>query len=106
MADNRFYFKEWRKYRGLTQDQVVDRLVGLDDKNLPQTAASLSRLENGKQPYAQPILEALADIYGVEPSDLLKNNPEKEGEIVDLLHVLDERQRKQAMSIIRTLAAS
>lgn len=90
----------------MTQDQVVDQLVSLEDNNLPQTAASLSRLENGKQPYAQPILEALANIYKVDPSDLLKNNPEKEGEIVDLLHVLDDRQRQQAMAIIRTLAAS
>lgn len=53
------YFKEWRKHRGYTQDQVVDRLAELDDPNLPATGASLSRLENGKQPYSQRIVEAL-----------------------------------------------
>ncbi len=106
MASQRFYFKEWRKHRGLTQEQVVDRLAVMDDPNLPQTAASLSRIENGHQPYGPPILEALAEIYVVEAGDLLKNNPEKEGDLVDLLRVMDERKRVQAYAVLEALAAS
>ncbi len=106
MADNRFYFKEWRKHRGFTQDQVIDRLVILDDPLLPQTAASLSRIENGKQPYSQRILEALADVYGVEPFELLRANPEKDGDVVDLLQIMDEKKRAQAMAVLEALAAS
>ena len=40
------YFKEWRKFRQLTQEQVLGRLNALDDPELPGTAASLSRIEN------------------------------------------------------------
>lgn len=106
MADHRFYFKEWRKHRGFTQDQVIDRLVILDDPLLPQTAASLSRIENGKQPYSQRILEALADVYGVEPFELLRSNPEKDGDVVDLLQIMDEKKRAQAIAVLEALAAS
>jgi len=106
MANSRFYFKEWRKHRGLTQDQVIDRLVAVDDPALPQTAASLSRIENGKQPYSQRILEALADVYSVEPFELLRSNPEKDGDVVDLLQIMDERKREQAKAVLQALAAS
>lgn len=97
------YLKERRKHRRLTQDQVIDRLVMLDDPLLPATAASLSRLENGKQPYGQRILEALADIYQCEPDHLIGRNPFKEGEIIDLWSVLTEQQRRQAAAVIEAL---
>lgn len=94
------YFKQWRKYRELTQDQVVDRLAMMDDPLIPQTNASLSRLENGKQPYTQRSLEALADVYQCEPDELLGRDPFKEGQVIDLLATLDERQRRQALAVI------
>lgn len=106
MAEQRFYFKEWRKFRHLTQEQVVGRLVAFEDPLLPQTEASLSRIETGKQPYSQRILEALADIYSVEPHQLLGHNPYKEGELIDLLAVLDERQRAQARAVIEALGTA
>lgn len=97
------YLKQWRKHRGLTQEQVVDRLALFDDPLLPQTAASLSRLENGKQPYGQRILEALADIYECEPDHLIGRDPSKEGEVIDLWTRLTEQQRKQARAVIEAL---
>jgi transcriptional regulator with XRE-family HTH domain len=97
------YFKEWRKYRHLTQDQVIDRLTMLDDPLIPQTTASLSRLENNKQPYTQRIVEALADIYQCEPEHLIGRNPEMEGEVIDLWGRLTEQQRKQAVAVIDAL---
>lgn len=97
------YLKEWRKHRALTQDQVVDRLAAFDDPLLPATAASLSRLENGKQPYGQRILEALADIYNCEPDHLIGRNPSKEGEVIDLWSRLTESQRRQATVVIEAL---
>lgn len=65
------YLKEWRKHAGLTQRQVVDRLELFEDSSLPTTEASLSRIETGKQPWAQPIVEALAHVYGVSVEDLM-----------------------------------
>ena len=94
------YLKEWRRKRGFTQEQVVNRLVALDDPNLPSTAASLSRLENGKQPYSERVLEALAFIYSTEPEHLIGRNPFKEGDVFDFVARLDERQRQQVMAFM------
>lgn len=98
------YLKQWRKHRGLTQEQVVDRLAAFDDPNLPQTAASLSRIENGKQPYGQRIIEALADIYQCEPHEVIGRNPQVAGEVIDMLFALSESQRHQIKVIVEALA--
>jgi transcriptional regulator with XRE-family HTH domain len=101
----RTYLKEWRKHRGLTQDQVVDRLAAFDDEKIPRTAASLSRIENGQQIYTQRILEALADVYSVdEPGWLLDRNPLVAGEVIDMWAKLTERDRAQARVIIEALS--
>lgn len=101
--ENKHYIKAWRRYRHLTQEQVIDRLVSLDDAQIPQTAASLSRLENGKQPYNERVLAALADIYNCEPWELIGSDPTKEGDIIDLMRHLDERERAQAMRLIEAI---
>ncbi|WP_227340044.1 helix-turn-helix transcriptional regulator [Sphingopyxis sp. P8] len=67
--------KDWRQKRGLTQSQVVRKLIEVGDPKLPQTAASLSRLENGKQPYSRRILEALATVYRCTPDQLICSEP-------------------------------
>lgn len=97
------YLKEWRKHRDLTQEQVVDRLALLDDPMLPTTAASLSRLENGKQPYGERILEALAEIYQCEPDHLIGRDPSKAGEVIDLWGRLTLQQQAQARAVIEAL---
>lgn len=94
------YLKQWRKHRGYTQDQVVDRLALFEDEHLPATAASLSRIENGKQPYGQRILEALAEIYQCEPNHLIGRDPTKEGEVIDIWSRLSEGQRTKARAYI------
>lgn len=98
------YLKEWRTWRGKTQAQVLDQLSMHDDPLLPRTGASLSRLENGKQPYSQRVLEALADIYGCEPGELIGRNPYKEGEIIDFVSRLDEKQKAQALAILEAMS--
>lgn len=97
------YLKRWRQHRNYTQEQVTDRLVSLDDPLLPTTAASLSRLENGKQPYSERILEALAEIYQCEADHLIGRDPTKEGEVIDLLARLNESQLQQAKLILQAL---
>ena len=110
VADRRIYLREWREKKGLTQGQVIDRLVALEDPLLPQTGASLSRLENGKQPYSERILEALADIYDCEPWELIGRHPGKEGEVVFMFdrvfRDLTEAQKRQALAIIEALKAN
>ena len=106
MTDRRIYLREWRKHRGYTQDEVAARLAEFDDPLIPKTGATLSRIETRKLPYSERILEALADIYQCEPHELLGRDPSAEGDVIDLVRILDERQRKQAMAIISALADS
>lgn len=103
MSERRTYLKEWRKFRGYTQTQVLDRLAVFEDERIPRTAASLSRIENGEQIYTQRILEALAAVYAVdEPGWLLDRNPNAEGKVLDLVSRLNERQQVQAIAILET----
>jgi len=67
-ARRRTFFKEWRVHRGLSQEQLADRLE--------TSVASISRIENGTQPYTQDVLEALADALNTDPASLLMRNPE------------------------------
>ncbi len=67
-ARRRTFFKEWRQYRGLSQDQLAERL--------DTSVASISRIESGTQPYTQDVLEALAEALGTDPASLLMRNPE------------------------------
>jgi transcriptional regulator with XRE-family HTH domain len=106
MDTKRRYLREWRKFRGKTQEQVVAALEGMDDPNLPSTGASLSRLETGKQSYNERSLAALAAIYDCEPWELLGRDPYKEGEVIDFgakFSKLDAQQRAQALAILDAL---
>jgi len=62
-----FYLREWRKHRGLTQDQLAGRL--------DTSKGYISDLERGVRRYNQDILEALADALNCEPADLLIRDP-------------------------------
>lgn len=61
------YLRVWRKHRGLTLAAV--------EQEVHLSHAQLSRIETGKQPYNQGLLEKLADVYGCEVVDLLVRNP-------------------------------
>lgn len=103
MVQRLTYLKQWRRHLHLTQAQVADRLSHFDDSKLPTAAASLSRIETGRQPYSQRILEALAEIYGVAPADLLGRDPTKDGKIYDLVARMNPVQRAQAELVLEAL---
>lgn len=94
----RHYIREWRKFRGLTQEQLADRLE--------VATSSISQLETGKQGYSQAILEALANALMCEPADLLRRDPNKAGELVDLFDSLNDDDRKRAAQIIQALKSA
>lgn len=91
----RHFIKEWRKYRGLTQEQLAGRIE--------QTSGAISQLENGIINYTQPTLEAIAYALRCEPGDLLSRDPNLEGAIVDLMRLIRE---KDAMSNVRAFLAA
>lgn len=89
------FLRAWRKYRGLMQDELAQRL--------DISTAVLSRIERGSQRYNQDFLEAVATVLGCSPVDLLSRDPNEEDEIERLLNDLDAEERQKAISIIKLL---
>lgn len=97
----RTYLKEWRDFRDRKQNEVADLL-----EIAPST---LSRLEAGKTPYDQDILERLALVYGCDPEDLISVNPYHAGEFASVLKALREADtdtRAKAISILEVVLKS
>lgn len=67
--------------------------------------AQLSRIETGEQPYSQPILEAAAQALGITVPMILEVHPDKEGDVVDLMRILNGPKRDQALEYLRFLAS-
>jgi len=98
------YIRQWRKRRGLSLRKLADRLESTPGGDPIVSYASLSRIEKGRQPYSQPIIEALASALGVTVPMLLECDPSKEGEIVDILQQLTPAKKRQAIAILEALA--
>jgi transcriptional regulator with XRE-family HTH domain len=88
---------EWRKHRDFSQEELADR-VGT-------TAATVSRLENGKQPYTQPLLELLAEALRCEPADIIMRPPSAgaEADILRLVHDLPAADQERALGVLKAM---
>lgn len=91
----RTFFKQWRQYRGLSQEQLANRL--------DSSVASISRIESGTQPYTQDVLEALADALQTDPASLLMRNPLDEEAIWSLWERAKPGERQMIVEIARTV---
>ena len=91
----RTFIREWRQSRGLTLEQVANR-IGI-------THASLSRIERGLQPYSQPLLEAIADVLQTEPASLLMRDPTDPEGIWSIWDQAKPGERRRIVEIAKTL---
>lgn len=99
----RTYIKEWRLYRDrMTLAQLAGRLEMIGG-NIAKTEASLSRIENGKQPYTQETLEAIAVALDTTADQLIGRNPLKEGKVISFIDKLDEKQSAQAVAVLEAM---
>lgn len=89
------FLRQWREYRNLTLERLADR-VGT-------THASLSRIERGKQPYGQELLEALADALQTDPASILIRDPSDPEGIWSIWDQAKPAQRRQIVEIAQTL---
>lgn len=62
---------------------------------MPTTTASLSRLENGIQPYSPAILEALADVLNTDPGALITRDPADGDPIWQIWDHANEGEKEQ-----------
>jgi len=94
-----YYFKQWRKYRGLTQEMLAERIHA--------TPSTISQLETGKQGFTNSTLEALAEALNCQPGDLLMRDPLNGiWSIQDQLLKAAPEKQKQIEDVVRALLAS
>lgn len=96
------YIKEWRNYRGYSLRKLADMMES--EPGEPITShANLDRIEKLQQPYTQEIIEALAVALQVEVSDLLNVDPTKEGDVVDLIDAMRNKDKATVLAILQGL---
>lgn len=94
----RVFIREWRERANLSQDRLVDRVR---ERIETFSKSSLSRVENGRQPYSQPILEAIAWALSCESADLLKPIPRPETDLEKYVRSLNEAEQERALQLLR-----
>lgn len=89
VTKRRFYLKEWRQFRDMTQQELADA-SGL-------SLGYVSNLERGAKRHNEDVLDALSAALKCEPADLLSRNPFVEPEpIARLWDRIAERDRERA----------
>lgn len=87
------FIRAWRKHRGLTQVELAERVRERLGK---MTHASVGRIENRKQPYSQPILEAFADeLTNGDVASLLIRDPSDPEGIWSIWDQAKEAERRE-----------
>lgn len=94
----RLFLREWRTYRGLTQERLAER-AGL-------TQGLISQLERNASDYTGETLAALANALGCEPVDLLIRNPmdvTAPWSIWETVRDMQPTEQVQALEVVKTL---
>ncbi|WP_198148456.1 helix-turn-helix domain-containing protein [Elstera litoralis] len=100
----RFYFKEWRKYRRLTQEQLAERISSASSDEISISAGYLSQIETRKLWPSAARLQAIADALDCSIKDLLGHNPFESSPILSVWRAIPEERRNHALTVLRTFA--
>lgn len=92
----RHFIRAWRKYRGLTLEQLAERVE--------VTHGAISQLERGETNYTQPMLEAIAKALQCTPADLIMRDPNDSSAPWSIWERLEPEQREKANSYLRFLS--
>jgi transcriptional regulator with XRE-family HTH domain len=87
--------RQWREYRGLTQDALAERL--------DTSKASISRIEAGEQAYTQDFLEACADALRTDPASLIMRDPTDDEAVWSLWDKAKIGERQMIENIVRSV---
>ena len=106
------YFREWRKACGLTLEQAADRIerasevradAGPSSRPISMTHATLSRIERGRLPYNQALLEVLAQVYRTDRASLIMRDPSDPDGLWSIWEQLQPVERRQAVAVLKAL---
>lgn len=89
------FIRQWREHRGLTQEALAER-VGT-------THATLSRLERGKHPYGQELLERIADALRTDVASLLMRDPSDSEALWSIWEHAEAGERRMIIEIAKTV---
>lgn len=89
------FLREWREARGKTLEEVAPKM-GI-------THGQLSKIERGKHPYSQNILEVAAEEYDCTVQDLLTRRPDEAENIFARWPILTEQQKRQAIRLLNAV---
>lgn len=80
----RTFIKQWREHREMSQEELAEKvaeyLLENDISEKGYTYASIGRMENGRIPYSQPIMEGISKALGVSVATLITTPPPAPGE--------------------------
>lgn len=94
-AMRRTFIRQWRAHRGLTLEQLAERLE--------MTASHLSMLERGQRAYTQETLEALAHALQTDPASLLMRDPSDPEAIWSIWDNAKPGERQMITDLARTV---
>src|SRR5947209_16656746 len=89
------FIRAWRQHRGLTLEQVADRL--------DMTPGHISMLERGQRGYTQETLEAVAAALQTDVASLLMRDPTDPEAIWTVWDQAKPAQRRQLLVIAQAL---
>jgi transcriptional regulator with XRE-family HTH domain len=97
--ENRNYLRQWREKRGLTQEQLADK-VGT-------AKAVISLLENEKRPLSSKWLRKFAEALDTTPGRILDIDPdEASADILDIWDHIPNADRTRAIRVLRSLTGT
>lgn len=106
------FLRAWRKAGGLTLEQAAERVERASEAHeaasplarpISMTHATLSRIERGRLPYNQVLLELLAQVYRTDPASLLMRDPADPEGLWSIWGQLAPVERRQAVEVIKAL---
>ena len=89
----RLYLQAWRESRGLTQQQLAERVETGKDQ--------ISRWESGKRGMSAGVIAALEEALQLEPGDLFRDPAQPS--VDELLRNASPEERQRVFSVVQAL---
>lgn len=89
------YLREWRKFRGMTQQELADAL--------DTSKSVISDMERGELQLSPKWLRRIAPILKTQPGHILDYDPAQvDTDIIDIWSRIDATDRDQAVRVLRS----
>ena len=109
------FLRDWRKASGLTLEQAAERVERVSEarsdastgvRPISMTHATLSRIERGRLPYSQVLLEILAEVYRTDRASLIMRDPSDPEGMWSIWEQLQPVERAQAVAVLKALRSA